>query len=514
MSEALSWPRPPLAAEPREPCISRAVHRRFGWSTPAARELWGPRLAGLCAAAHAIELHQVRTGTLPATLFWAAFHELGPFLAKIAALELVAVPIGGILERNFHEGAVDSADPRTALTYPIMVGTSETLKTTLDLMARKDLRKIAAWFNYPDCCAEAWLAAQTAGATDPVLAMLRSHSTHDPAESGAAYAILAEFGFGPVRHAMCTVHCRHAAARIQEFIAVGREIGFASEMSWLAQMAEWDIDYSVVAGVAEIRTALFRSTHFSDRVEQPVRFRQPGRPSTGGAPGGRDLPIHFPAPAGAMNPSRVAAKLAAANSARCDFGTGWAAAGFAGPFEMRSRFCTVIWEQTKLLRGKVSSVLQISCGEGLLLELALEVNPRIVPFGCDTDANLVAVACRRHPKHADNFSTDEGFASMVRCREILGKPVDVLFLDPEALVDMPAHLANAIRSELADAARSVIVIASDRALARFGNIGALADAAGLSIAPADSDRISAVVVPERTTATKYAFSSTEMPRVP
>jgi hypothetical protein len=495
MSVALSWPRPPFAANPREPNVPRAVQRRFAWSTRAARELWKPRLESLRVAAHAIELDLVQTAALPATVLLAPFQYLESFLAKTAVLGLVPVPIGGILERHFDEHEGDISDPLTALTYPILVGTPNTIKTTLDLMGRNHPREIAAWFKYPDCCAEAWQSAQAAGWTDPVAAALRTARESATAEPGAAHVALAALGFGPVRHAVCSVHCRCAEANAQGFIAAGRDLGFDHEMSWLDEIAEWGIDYSVVAGIAEIRTALFRCTYFSDPGEAPVRFRHQGRVSSESTPKRRGISALSPAPADAAKQSSFRTKSPSAESMRDDFGTGWAAAGFDGPFAMRSRLCTIIWEQTRLLRGKVSSVMNLSCGDGLLLELAMEVNPRLVPFGSDTHEDLVAAARERHSRHAANFFAADWLTSLIRWRAMIGKAADVLFLDPETLVDMPSQSAAAIRSELAISARSIVAIASDRALVRFSNVDALAEAAGLAVIPGSGDRVSAIVMP-------------------
>ena len=326
---------------------------------------------------------------------------------------------------------------------------------------------------------------------NPTAAMLSSSRESVSGGPGAAQMVLAGLGVGPVRHAACSVHCRFARANALEFIAAGRELGLEHQMSWLDELAEWEIDYSMVAGIAEIRTALFRCTHFSDPGRTPIRFRHQEETS-GDLKRGRGISAPSAAPGTVAQDGR-GTRVAAAGSINDEFGTGWAIAGFDSPFSMRSRYCSVIWEQTRLLRGKLSSVLNLSCNDGLLLKLATEVNPRIIPFGSDTDEGLVGAARRRHPAFVANFLTADWLTSLCKWRQLLGKPADVLFLDPEMLIDMPSRSAAEIRQEMTGLAKSIIAVASDRALGRFGNISALAAAAGLTIVGDAADRVSVVV---------------------
>jgi hypothetical protein len=492
MSLALSWPRPPLADNPREPAVPRALARRFAWSGPRARELWNPRLQKLRAAALTIELHEVQTGALPAALIWTPYQDLEQLLVQTAALDLVPVPMDGILEGVFDDHTIDETDLRTALTYPVVVGSAATIATTLELMQRKDDGAIASWFKYPACCAAAWQAALALGLTDPVAAALRARCDGDEAEPIAAHAALAALGIGPVRHAVCSLHCAAAAAAARDFIAAGRALGFASEMTWLEDMAKGGVEYSLAAGIAEIRTALFRCTHLSDATA-PLRFQSRGEKLPEGAAVGSGFPFQLPRPGAVAKAKRVEAKAARAEPAYGDIATGWAPAGFDSAFAMRSRFCTVIWEHTKLLRSKIVSALHLGCGDGLLLELTSEVNARLVLFGIDADGGLIAAARRRLPKHAANFRHADWTTSLAGLPAPPGGIVDVLFVDPEPLVAMPEPAAAAIRAELASLARSIVVVASDRALARFGTLTVLAEAAGLPVGPVPGDRVSAVV---------------------
>ena len=492
MSLALSWPRPPLADHPREPAVPRALARRFAWSGPRARQLWEPRLQKLHAAALAIELHEVQTGALPATLIWTPYRDLEQLLAQTAALDLVPVPMDGILEGVFDDHAIDEADLRTALTYPVVVGSAATIATTLEVMKRKDAGATASWFKYPACCAAAWQAALALGLTDPVAAALRVRCDGDEAEPLAAHAVLAALGIGPVRHAVCSLHCAAAAAAARDFIATGRALGFASEMIWLEEIAKGGVEYSLVAGIAEIRTALFRCTHLSDATAT-LRFRSRGEKLPEGAAVGGGFPFQAPGPGAVAKAKRVEAKAAAAEAAYGDIAIGWAAAGFDSAFAMRSRYCTVIWEHTKLLRSKIASVAHLGCGDGLLLELAGEVNGTAALFGVDADSELIAAARRRLPKHAANLLRADWTASLSHVTAPSGGTIDVLFVDPEPLVAMAEPETAAIRAELARLARAIVVVASDRALARFGTLAALAEAAGLPVGAVPGDRVSAVV---------------------
>src|SRR4029077_12768910 len=93
----LTWPRPPLAAQPREPGAAEAGRRRISFSGRAARAIWEPRLNRLARTAMAVELEMVRRQRLPATLIWATYAGLASPVEKAQSLGLAVAPVKAAL---------------------------------------------------------------------------------------------------------------------------------------------------------------------------------------------------------------------------------------------------------------------------------------------------------------------------------------------------------------------------------------------------------------------------------
>jgi hypothetical protein len=128
---------------------------------------------------------------------------------------------------------------------------------------------------------------------------------------------------------------------------------------------------------------------------------------------------------------------------------------------MRSRYCAVVWEQTPLLRRASGALLQVG-GGGLLVSLACDVNPCLVPAGLGREP--VAIP----PGHDA-----------------------VVFLDPELLIGLPDWQRTTLLQRLAGSAATLVVFANDRGLRRCGSLTAPAQAVGIAVAAGSDDRVSA-----------------------
>ena len=125
-----------------------------------------------------------------------------------------------------------------------------------------------------------------------------------------------------------------------------------------------------------------------------------------------------------VNVADVAATLA-------DLGTGSTAAGFESVFAMRSRFSTVVWEQTAALR-RARSAVHLGCGHGLLLELLAQAKPSLKLYGTEEDAASASAARRRNgalvPIMCGTYA--DTLAALAR---LVPDGVGIAFVDPSGL---------------------------------------------------------------------------------
>jgi hypothetical protein len=478
------WPRPPLAQNPRDKLAHGVAPRRVSFAGPQASAIWAPRLQRLVETALSAEVALVRNGTLPATLIWAPYQDLGALLGRLDSIGLATAPIRTAVGPIPSSPAEATPNFAELLNYGLLVARSP-IEAASTRLAACDPAEIARWLNWPTCCADAWASHLHDCLTDPIAAML-SRPTSDAAPP-FAHALLAGLGLGPVRHAPCSAGCRATAAAAQAFIASVAALGLTDEAGWLCSMSSWTIDISLVAGVAEVKTSLFRYAHLSNHL--PHRFDLHLKGDT--VPEGTPIGLASPFTAPRQPPPRLV-RPRSWPILNMDFPVNFAQAGFASAIAMRSRFSTVLWKHTALLRRAVGSAIHLGCGNGLLLELLALQRAGLTLFGVETDPDLGALARQRRCLSAAPLLTatwPEALASLAG----MVAPEPLVLFDLEAF---GAHSSSArieIGRHLAGLSATMIAIANDRALNCFGSVDALAAAAELSLAPGRSARVAARV---------------------
>ncbi|MCK1382669.1 hypothetical protein IVB31_00180 [Bradyrhizobium sp. 21] len=460
---SLTWPRPPLAATPREADIAKAAAQRISFSGPQTRALWQPRLERLGEVALAIELEMVRRKRIPAAVLWTGHDGIGALTERARSIGLDAKPIKASLGYAADwplEASID--DPKRLLDYAFLIGAAP-LDASIAEPAADGLEQAAIRFGYPPCCAKSWADYLRQGGSDPLARLLaRGHKTAVP-----AYVALAVLGLGPIRHGPCAADCSATRDQSRAFLNLGRELGFAEEMSWLDEIADWPVVASLVNGIAEVTTAAFRCTWLSDEDTSPRHGTAATRP--------------------AKRVGAAAATVKSADSADIltELGVGFEAAGFENPFAMRSRFSTVVWEQTAALR-RAASAVHVGCGDGLLLELISQTKPRLRLYGTEQDA-AAAGASRRRLGASLPVLSGPSIEALAALSRLAPDGIDLAFVDPERL-DCREALA-AVRA----IARSVIVIGTDRSLHRHKDMDTLAVTMGLALLPGRAGRVSAAL---------------------
>ncbi|WP_244550143.1 hypothetical protein [Bradyrhizobium sp. cf659] len=412
----------------------------------------------------AIELEMVRRRRIPATLVWTGYDGIEALTERARSIGLEAKPVKASLGYAADwplEASID--EPRRLLDYAFLIGAAP-LDGAIAEPAADGLVQAAIRFGYPACCAKSWADYLGRGGSDPLASLLaRENKAPMP-----AYVALAALGLGPVRHASCSADCLATRACSRAFIDLGRELEFGEEMAWLEEIADWAVDASLVNGIAEITTAAFRCAWVSDD----------GRPSPRRSRDGA---------AGTRLEKRKAAAVEPANGASilAELGTGFEAAGFESPFAMRSRFSTIVWEQTGALR-RAGSAVHIGCGDGVLLELIAQTRPKLRLYGTEEDP-AVAEAARRRLGASSPVLGGASIEALAALSRLAPDGIDLAFVDPERPGGHDALAA--VRA----VARSVIVIGTDRSLHRFKDMDTLAATMGLALLPGRAARVSAAL---------------------
>lgn len=431
MTARLLWPR--SAGEG-----SALLSWRIGWASPQARELWAPRLARLFDVALSTELALVADGTVGHTIVRAEAEAMPALIARAAALGLAAMPVAAVMRPG--------ADGERRLECDLRIG------------QRSDV-------DLPDCCAAA--GAGRRGPLDGLGAEGRVDSAH---------LLLGLLGVGPLRHAPCHGGCRATAERIARFRAAMAAEDEAA-VRWIDAMERWPVQWSVVAGIGELTTPVFRYAVLlegvaAQRIEAGRRIAVPAREPA--------EPRHAAV--------RVAAAIADDDPGPALFGE-WTE-GYADGYSLRAQCAAILWQSEAFLARSRGKALHYPCGDAVLLQMLADRNPRWELTGVDPAPGAVAAACRRLKGRKATLIVGRLPPAEVTAR---GSPDDaecprVAFVGLGALAAAPAAERAAWAAAIEAGGMTVIGYADDRAQAGHGDLARLADAAGLAIAERLSGR--------------------------
>lgn len=463
-SISMSWPRQTLADAPIQ--LAAEVRARIGFESIEAQTRWTARLAHFAEATLATELEAIRRGMIGSTLVWVPFLSLEAMLLDIRRTGLAVTVVGSApdpLAPAAPSAPSAEFDAREVAVYGLLVSREAQRAIGEDELAVEFATASALRdCGFPPCCAHAWAGCLKSGWRDPIAFALSRDDAEPP-----ALAALASLGLGPLRHASCSAACSATRESVARFCELAREIGFGEQAALWEEMQALTARATVRSRIVDVKTADFR-----------FAYRATGR---------------VKAPAATAAGPATSYKRWYAMPAFASPEPETADGEFADDFARRSRWSAVVWEQSSLLARIQGAVLHLDCGDGLLLELIQLMRPSRQAAGIDSNPTLLGRASKRFGQAAVRLATGDWMGEtdvLATFRE----SADIIFLDPQRLADAPAPERLSLLRRLASMrAQAVVIVATDRAFSRFGDIERLASAAGLRIGEGRSRRVSATV---------------------
>jgi SAM-dependent methyltransferase len=164
--------------------------------------------------------------------------------------------------------------------------------------------------------------------------------------------------------------------------------------------------------------------------------------------------------------------------------------GFNSIFGMKQAHKPIIDLALATLAGTSGNVLDLGCGNGLLLKAICDKNAAVVPFGVDSEAERVAHAEVILPQFAGNFVCGDMFALDNLWTE--GWEFELVILMPGRLLEVAPERAAHLRWWLQEHARYVLVYAYGDWLKRYTDLYGLAREAGLALLAADRTAVTSL----------------------
>jgi hypothetical protein len=501
---------------------------RIAWASDGAREVWQPRIGRISNAWLEIEWQAVVAGLRACCITMATpeqFVERGP---KWAEHGLTAVPLAMVGIAPSYASTSVAAQAGKPFAFRMVLGATQDVARFRAAFDASDDRTIGELLGYPACCREffrrVWVDEAMVDTTWPMAVATAGAEIGDsvvevdsPSKSNILWRWM---GVRAVSHLPCSFTCQATMELADHLLDVGRKNGFGQEMDWMLEILDWPVEWTAMHGVAEIKTPVLKVSTRTDATSSKYTVRYRGRTTppetarglrfpflTASAPvlteseafrRGLNQPIVESTPtAGAATflgaargtgticaehpAGRCAANGASPQPRNAAAPAPWYATdnGFSTAAAMDAAHAPLLAAANRLLAEQPGPVLDLGCGNGVLLEKLLAANPAIVPFGIDVDPSRVAHARELLPQWAENFAAGNLFDTESVWTD--GRRYALALLMPGRLLEVAPTQAARLRARLAQQCDRVLIYAYGDWLTRHGSLKGLAAAAGLKL---------------------------------
>ena len=469
---------------------------RFMWVSDQARDVWHPRLERVTNAWLEIEWRAVLAGVRSCAVTMASPEDLLAQAPRWAGEGLSALPVEMVgLTGQPYSATSTTAQPGEPFLFRLVIGRPSDLADFKRAWDVADQEAIGDLLGYPRCCREffrrVWVDDSMVDTTWPMATATAAPTDDDGTlveVDGPAHAniLWRWMGARTVPHLPCRFDCPATVELGERFVAVGRSCGFGQEMDWLLDVLSWPVEWSALHGIAEIRTPLLKVSTRTDAT--PRRYTVQRRGDSYPIEGAQGLSFPFQAPVklrltGARGFQRGIEHSVAVNAPR----PSWYATdnGFESIAAMEEAHRPIITAAVAALAGSEGAVVDLGCGNGVLLDKMKAAAPGVSPFGIDLDPVHIEHARELHRAAAASFVVgdmfdDEGLWSS-------GNRFSLAIVMPGRFLEVGPERAVALRARLRTHCDRVLLYAYGDWLARPGGLPALARQARFDLVNQNAD---------------------------
>ncbi len=349
--------------------------------------------------------------------------------------------------------------------------------------------------GYPSCCTDffqrAWVDAGFVDTTWPMAqntprkrAITATHL--EIPEASRCNVLLRWLGPRAVFHLPCSFDCHPTAVLADIFADLARSADFHQEMEWLREILEWPVAWSALNGLAEITTPVGTIWAVTDTTAERYRVTYRGTDSEkakdrAAAPLG-DTSTQSVDTLEAREPEHVTQL-----SCESFFREEWYHAdnGFSSRQDMDVCHQPIVKLAKEILARGDGAVLDLGCGNGVLLKSICDVNNNLVPWGVDVSSVAIAHARMLMPHYTENFVVSDIFDECLVWAEDRAFELVILMLG--RLTEVPGERSEALVRRIRGQAKNLLVYAYDDYAAVYGSLEELARRAGVTLSARGTD---------------------------
>jgi methyltransferase family protein len=468
---------------------------RISWVSDSARAIWEPRTKRIMNAWLEIEWRAITAGVRSCCIALASpqqFIERAPKWAQVGLNALPFAMVGSTGDYSSTSAAVEYGKP---FAFRFVLGSPQHVSEFKEAWEMSDDRAIGAFLGYPACCRDffkrVWVDDGLVDTTWPMAGATPGSRIEDTvievSSTPKANILWRWMGVRAVSHLPCSFSCEATVELADRFVEVGRAHGFDEEMDWMLEILDWPAEWSALHGIAEIKTPILKVSTRTDATPCKYTVRYMGRSMP--CEGARGLRFPFSVPSSPVLTESESFRQGLKNPIgdQPDRAQWYATDnGFSTVAAMEISHEPILRIANSVLATNPGTVLDLGCGNGVLLQRLLDANPSIVPFGVDLEASRIAHARELLPRFADNFVAGD----LLDLESIWpeGRSYALALLMPGRLLEATPDRAAQLRTRLRSQCDRVLIYAYGDWLTRHGTLKGLAAATGFELVDTDNEQ--------------------------
>jgi 2-polyprenyl-3-methyl-5-hydroxy-6-metoxy-1,4-benzoquinol methylase len=278
-------------------------------------------------------------------------------------------------------------------------------------------------------------------------------------------------GVRAVPHLPCRFDCAATIEFAECLLALARNNGYSQEAEWIEEILTWPVEWSALHGIAEIKSPLMKLSTRTDATagKWVVQWAGTDYPKEGA------VGLHFP-----FRPpkkSRISLLEISTTDLRApvsnDSGEAWRYAdnGFTSFTTMEELHQPLLTMAREALAGKSGNVLDLGCGNGILLNKICSGRPDLTPHGIDSNGLALDHARQLQPELPAKFLQGDLFEIESWASGNQRYTLAILMLG--RLVEVPTESALRLLNQLQVSCEQVLVyVYPDWGEQRLGGIAA------------------------------------------
>lgn len=473
---------------------------RVSWVSDSAKGIWGPRLKAINEAWSVIEWKSVVAGVRPCALLTVSPDCYVNQASRWLTDGLIALPLTLYgAPRSYSVTALPYDGSRSPVIRCVL-GERDRVMEFSEAWGQSDDCHIGQLLGFPKCCQnffhDVWVHEQLIDTTIPMSVRSdgadASRDSISVVQDSKANILWRWLGLRFVPHLPCSFSCGDSIEFAERMERVGKDLDYADEMDWLAEILTWPVHWTALHGIAEAKTPILKFITRTDATASRFGVRYCGSGFPADVPSGLDFPFarsRLPVISssesfrdGLSNP--ISNRVGPSQGFKCteastaDSILSPQENGFQSVDAMSNAHLPVLEmvEAVKLESDRI--VLDLGCGNGALLEKLCRKDPRFTAIGIDVSEPAI-IKARRVLGKAHRFFVGDLFD----CESILGdEDTGIALLMPGRLIE-PVDRKKAVRllRYLRDRSRVVIAYAYGDWISSYGGIGELCAHAGLNV---------------------------------